>query len=141
MNVDYQTTDWGTVVQRRASKKPPNQGGWNMFCTSFSGLDIFSPAGYGALRGNGAAAWFGWPTDPDAERLREDGLQRPISRLRRSSPRPSKCRRSMTYLIIRSAFVIGCRRIALSCPASCTAFRSSGTCDVADRHRAPHQSA
>ncbi len=71
MNVDYQTTDWGTVIQRRASKKPPDQGGWNMFCTSFAGLDVFSPAGYQALRGNGAAAWFGWPTDPDLERLRD----------------------------------------------------------------------
>ena len=71
MNVDYQTTDWGTVVQRRANKKPPDQGGWNMFCTSLAGLDTFSPAGNQALRGNGAAAWFGWPSDPDLERLRD----------------------------------------------------------------------
>jgi peptide/nickel transport system substrate-binding protein len=42
-----------------------------MFCTSFSGLDIYSPAGYAALRGNGAGAWFGWPTDPELERLRD----------------------------------------------------------------------
>jgi peptide/nickel transport system substrate-binding protein len=71
MNVDYQTTDWGTVIQRRALRKPPDQGGWNMFCTSLAGLDVFSPAGNQALRGNGAAAWFGWPSDPDLERLRE----------------------------------------------------------------------
>lgn len=71
INVDYQATDWGTLVQRRASKKPPDQGGWNMFCTSFAGLDTFSPAGHQALRGNGAGAWFGWPTDPDLEHLRD----------------------------------------------------------------------
>jgi peptide/nickel transport system substrate-binding protein len=71
MNVDYQTTDWGTVIQRRALRKPPDQGGWNMFCTSLAGLDVFSPAGNQALRGNSAAAWFGWPSDPDLERLRE----------------------------------------------------------------------
>jgi peptide/nickel transport system substrate-binding protein len=71
MNVDYQATDWGTVVQRRASKKLPTQGGWNVFCASFAGLDVFSPAGHQALRGNGAAAWFGWPTDPELERLRD----------------------------------------------------------------------
>jgi peptide/nickel transport system substrate-binding protein len=71
MNVDYQATDWGTVVQRRALRKPPDQGGWNMFCTSLAGLDVFSPAGNQALRGNGAAAWFGWPSNPDLERLRE----------------------------------------------------------------------
>jgi peptide/nickel transport system substrate-binding protein len=71
MNVDYQTTDWGTVIQRRALRKSPDQGGWNMFCTSLAGLDVFSPAGNQPLRGNGAAAWFGWPSDPDLERLRE----------------------------------------------------------------------
>jgi peptide/nickel transport system substrate-binding protein len=71
MDVDYQATDWGTVVQRRASRKPTSQGGWNLFCTSFAGFDIFSPAGDQALRGNGAAAWFGWPTDPELERLRD----------------------------------------------------------------------
>ena len=43
-----------------------------MFCTSFSGLEIFTPSGYQALRGNGAGAWFGWPTDPDLERLRAE---------------------------------------------------------------------
>jgi peptide/nickel transport system substrate-binding protein len=59
------------VIQRRALKKPPDQGGWNMFCTSLAGIDVFSPAGNQALRGNGAAAWFGWPSDPDLERLRE----------------------------------------------------------------------
>ncbi len=31
MNVDYQAVDWGTVVQRRVSKSPPDQGGWNAF--------------------------------------------------------------------------------------------------------------
>ena len=30
MNVDYQATDWGTVVQRRALTKPPSEGGWNL---------------------------------------------------------------------------------------------------------------
>ena len=43
MNVDYQATDWGMVVQRRALTKPPAEGGWNMFCTGFSGLDFVHP--------------------------------------------------------------------------------------------------
>jgi len=70
MNVDYQATDWGTVVQRRASTKPPAEGGWNMFNTGFSGLDFFTPAGDLPLRGNGKDAWFGWPTMPKMEALR-----------------------------------------------------------------------
>ncbi len=32
-NVDYQALDWGTVVQRRASREPPGKGGWNVFFT------------------------------------------------------------------------------------------------------------
>jgi peptide/nickel transport system substrate-binding protein len=71
MNVDYQATDWGTVVQRRASSKPPAEGGWNLFVTGFAGLDFFSPASHLPLRGNGKGAWFGWPDDPKIEELRE----------------------------------------------------------------------
>jgi peptide/nickel transport system substrate-binding protein len=70
-NVDAQITDWGSVVQRRASKNPPDKGGWNVFFTSFGGIDQYTPAGHLGLRGNGANAWFGWPTDPKLEELRD----------------------------------------------------------------------
>src|SRR5579875_525746 len=70
-NLDVQAMDWGTLVQRRAKKDSPAAGGWNVFCTAFSGLDQFNPAGHVALRGNGAKAWFGWPTAPKIESLRE----------------------------------------------------------------------
>ena len=72
MNVDYQVMDWGTLVQRRAKKDPPGQGGWNVIYTGFGGLDFASPAGHQLLRGNGANAWFGWPDDPKLEQLRQD---------------------------------------------------------------------
>jgi peptide/nickel transport system substrate-binding protein len=70
INVDYQATDWGMVVQRRALTKPPAEGGWNLFVTGFSGLDFFTPASHLPLRGNGRGAWFGWPDDPKIEELR-----------------------------------------------------------------------
>jgi peptide/nickel transport system substrate-binding protein len=70
MNVDVQVTDWGSVVQRRASRKPPAEGGWSVFFTSFGGIDQFTPAGHLGLRGNGTDGWFGWPTDPKLEALR-----------------------------------------------------------------------
>ena len=44
MNVDLQTSDWGTVVQRRSSRKPPEQGGWNIFFTYLNGTNNFDPA-------------------------------------------------------------------------------------------------
>ena len=77
VNVDYQATDWGMVVQRRALTKPPADGGWNLFCTGFSGLDFFTPASHLPLRGNGRGAWFGWPEDPKIEALREAWFNAP----------------------------------------------------------------
>ena len=71
LNVDLVETDWGSVVQRRASRKPPAEGGWSVFFTSFYGEDEFTPAGYLGLRGNGTDAWFGWPTAPRLEALRD----------------------------------------------------------------------
>ena len=77
LNVDLQAMDWGTVIQRRASKAPPAQGGWSVFFTTLTGLDLSSPASNLALRGNGAGAWFGWPTAPKLEALRNQWLATP----------------------------------------------------------------
>ena len=77
MNVDYQAMDTGTMVQRRASKKPPGAGGWNAHCTGFPGLDFSSPATHGLLRGNGDQAWFGWPSSPEIEALRDQWFDAP----------------------------------------------------------------
>ena len=41
--VDLQATDWQTVVSRRASQKPPKEGGWNMFFTNFTSADAANP--------------------------------------------------------------------------------------------------
>jgi peptide/nickel transport system substrate-binding protein len=77
LNVDVQATDWGTVVQRRASKAPLDHGGWSVFCSTLTGLDTASPAVHPALRGNGSAAWFGWPTAPKLEALRDQWFAAP----------------------------------------------------------------
>jgi peptide/nickel transport system substrate-binding protein len=68
MTVDFVATDWGTVGQRRASKNPPNQGGWGMFHTWHAGADCVNPASYTAIRANGEKAWFGWPDVPEVEK-------------------------------------------------------------------------
>jgi peptide/nickel transport system substrate-binding protein len=69
VNVDYAVMDWGTLVQRRASKEPPAKGGWNMFITGWSGLDMTTPITNQMLRTNGAKAWFGWPDLPSLQAL------------------------------------------------------------------------
>lgn len=77
MNVDLQLQDWGTVIQRRASRKPPSEGGWNIFFTTLSGMSLFDPIGQLGLRGNGDAGWFGWPKAPRMEDLRAAWLNAP----------------------------------------------------------------
>jgi peptide/nickel transport system substrate-binding protein len=71
INVDDQPMDWGTVVQRRASKEPLDKGGWSLFSTSFSALDYADALTIPAMRGNGADAWYGWPTNATIEKLRD----------------------------------------------------------------------
>jgi len=75
LNVEYVTSDWGTVVTRRASKKPINEGGWNMFETGWVGADTLDPSANVMLRANGDKAWFGWPSDDRLEELRMEWLR------------------------------------------------------------------
>lgn len=71
MNVDLQALEWGAVVARRASKEPIDHGGWNIFYTYLGGFGNISPGPNIAIRGSGTNAWFGWPTDPEMEALRD----------------------------------------------------------------------
>jgi peptide/nickel transport system substrate-binding protein len=75
LNVDYVSLDWGTVVQRIFSKAPIADGGWSIFGSMWGGLDWDNPAGDAALRGNGKDAWFGWPTNPKSEAIRDAWLR------------------------------------------------------------------
>ena len=77
INVEYAASDWGTVVQRRASKGPVEQGGWSTFCTTWEGLNFTSPGGHYPIFGTGERAWFGWPTSPRLEELRSAWFDAP----------------------------------------------------------------
>ncbi len=77
LKVDYQAMDFGSVVTRRASQNPLSQGGWGAFITLMSPLTAANPGSMLALRGNGRQGWFGWPTDPLIEELREGWFDAP----------------------------------------------------------------
>lgn len=77
MTVDYVSMDWGTLVQRRASREPPDKGGWGMFCTTYEGLSVANPATHLPMRGNGPDGWFGWPTDAPMEAMRDEWFDAP----------------------------------------------------------------
>jgi peptide/nickel transport system substrate-binding protein len=70
--VDVQATDWQTVVTRRASQKPPKEGGWNMFFTNWVGADAMNPIVNISISGKGKnGGWFGWPEDARMEAMRD----------------------------------------------------------------------
>jgi peptide/nickel transport system substrate-binding protein len=77
MNVDLQALEWGAVVSRRAVKEPVERGGWNIFYTYLGGFANISPGPNIAIRGTGTKAWFGWPTDPEMEALRDAWFEAP----------------------------------------------------------------
>lgn len=77
MNVNLLALEWGTVVSRRASKEPPDKGGWNIFYTYLGGFGNISPGPNIAIRGSGGNSWFGWPTDPEMEALRDQWFAAP----------------------------------------------------------------
>lgn len=72
MNVDFQATDWGTVLQRLASKRSIAEGGWSCFPNYIPGLYGHLPTLHTYIRGIGEAGTFGWPTSEGLEALRAE---------------------------------------------------------------------
>jgi peptide/nickel transport system substrate-binding protein len=85
-NVDLRTMDWGTVQQRRASKAPIDKGGWSIFFTLQTSTQNITPAAAVALRADGNG-WYGWPTDPEMERLRAAWFDAPDLAAQQSAAR------------------------------------------------------
>jgi peptide/nickel transport system substrate-binding protein len=74
INVELQATDWGSVVQRRATREPVEKGGWSVFHTWFTGGFILNPVVTAPFRGVGAAGWFGWYENPKIEAMTQEWL-------------------------------------------------------------------
>jgi len=71
-NVNVQAMDWQSVVSRRGSQKPPQDGGWNLFFTNVISADLMNPIVNLQINGKGRkGGWFGWPDDPKIEALRD----------------------------------------------------------------------
>ncbi|HSZ93994.1 MAG TPA: ABC transporter substrate-binding protein [Acetobacteraceae bacterium] len=74
INAELQDTDWGSVVQRRATREPVEKGGWSVFHTWFTGGFILNPVVTAPFRAQGAAGWFGWYDNPKVEQLTQEWL-------------------------------------------------------------------
>lgn len=76
-NIDMQITDWGTLLARASSRRPPDQGGWHLVGLATAGSALLNPLSNGYLRGDGPNATFGWPDIPQLEELRMAWLRTP----------------------------------------------------------------
>ncbi len=76
LKVRSESTDWGTLLSRRAVTKPVSEGGWSSFNTRQTGVGAADPTS-AQLRGNGLKAWFGWPTDPALDEHRVEWFNAP----------------------------------------------------------------
>jgi peptide/nickel transport system substrate-binding protein len=67
--------DWSTYLVARASKEPPDKGGWNLLHTWWQAADVINPAVHFGVPGAGPRAWFGWPDIPQLEKLVTDWVR------------------------------------------------------------------
>src|SRR5262249_5620753 len=74
INAELQSTDWGSVVQRRATKEPVEKGGWSVFHTWFTGGVILNPVVSAPFRGLGAAGGFGWGENSTVGQVSAEGF-------------------------------------------------------------------
>ena len=68
-NVDLQAMDWSTLTSRRAEKKSPKEGGWNVFHTWWTHPNLLTPVGHPGMSGNCDEGWFGWACDEEMKKL------------------------------------------------------------------------
>ncbi len=72
LNLDVQTMEWSTMLQRRLKTDPPAQGGWNILHVYSPSLDLANPVTSYALTAPCAkTGWPGWACGPELEKLRD----------------------------------------------------------------------
>ena len=77
INAELVATDWGSVVQRRASREPVEKGGWSVFHTWFTGGFVINPVVTAPFRGGGLSGWFGWYDNAKIEGMTQEWLDAP----------------------------------------------------------------
>ena len=106
-NLDYVSSDWASVVQRRASQQPPDKGGWNVFAVSADGDFFTDPTVHPAIRANGREAWIGWPTSVKLEELYAAWFEAPdqANRKRIAEQMQLQTLQDVPYVILGQVFL------------------------------------
>jgi len=71
MNVDMQAMDFTTLLARRTKKDPLDKGGWSIFQSSLTTLDLTNPLVNPNLDARGEAGYPGWTKDETMEGLKD----------------------------------------------------------------------
>jgi peptide/nickel transport system substrate-binding protein len=66
VKVDYAAVDLGTLLVRIQRKSPPNQGGWHIYVSAFSGVDFAYPT-IRLFRADGNQIINGWASSAPVE--------------------------------------------------------------------------
>jgi peptide/nickel transport system substrate-binding protein len=66
---DVQAMDFAAIAARRASRRPPAEGGWHIALTYWDGLGASDPVSNLPMQASCERAWPGWPCDPDHQAL------------------------------------------------------------------------
>jgi peptide/nickel transport system substrate-binding protein len=69
MKVDVVAMDFATMATRRAIRRPPGEGGWDLGLTFWNGLGASDPVGNVPMQASCERAWPGWPCDADHQAL------------------------------------------------------------------------
>jgi peptide/nickel transport system substrate-binding protein len=72
-NVDVVTLEYAAANQRRNSRNPPAQGGWNVFCGPFNGYNRYDPAAHVGIN----PAFSGWIPLDEIQALRDRWFDEP----------------------------------------------------------------
>ncbi|WP_139208576.1 ABC transporter substrate-binding protein [Achromobacter sp. NFACC18-2] len=70
MNVEIQSMDWATLLSRRSKKEGVDEGGWSIFQSNMSSLDLISAVGNPNLDGRAGTTYPGWTHDEVMDSLR-----------------------------------------------------------------------
>lgn len=72
MNVEVQSMDWATLLSRRGKDAPLADGGWSIFHSSLTSMDLLNPIVNANLDGRGEGGYPGWTKDDTIQQLRAE---------------------------------------------------------------------
>ncbi|RUU90417.1 ABC transporter substrate-binding protein [Mesorhizobium sp. M7A.F.Ca.MR.176.00.0.0] len=70
IKAELQSMAFAELASRRTNKGPVENGGWNIFITTYPDFSLGNPISTAPLLANGDKAWFGWPKNDEYEALR-----------------------------------------------------------------------